>query len=85
MGKNHIYKISVIIPAYNVENYIYDTINSCLAQTFDDIEIIVVNDGSTDNTLEIINSLSAKDNRIKVISQENEGVTSARENGLKVA
>lgn len=77
--------ISIIIPAYNIENYIEKTLDSVLAQTYDSLEIIVVNDGSKDNTAAIIDSYAQKDNRIKVIHKENGGVTSARLAGIAAA
>lgn len=78
-------KASVIIPAYNVENYIERCILSCINQTFKDIEIIVVNDGSTDKTLEKIEYYKSKDNRIVVIDKKNEGVNEARRSGFEIA
>ena len=78
-------KISVIIPAYNAGAFIENCINSVLKQSFQDFEIIVVNDGSKDNTLEILNRLAEKDSRIKVYSQENGGVSAARNTALKYA
>lgn len=72
--------VSVVIPCYNCEKYIYETIQSVLNQTYKNIEIIVVNDGSTDKSKEII--LSFKDDRIKYIYQENRGVASARNKGI---
>lgn len=77
--------ISVIIPVYNVEEYLFECLNSVINQTFDDIEIICVNDGSTDNSLSILNEFASKDKRIKVISQTNKGVSIARNNALKIA
>lgn len=77
--------ISVIVPAYNVENYIAKCLDSILNQTYKNLEIIVVDDGSTDNTLAIIDSYSAKDNRIKAIHQDNMGVAAARNAGLLAA
>ena len=77
--------ISVIVPAYNVENYIAKCLDSILNQTYKNLEIIVVDDGSTDNTLSIIDSYSAKDNRIKAIHQDNMGVAAARNAGLLAA
>lgn len=74
--------ISVIVPVYNGSSYIEKCIDSLLAQTLKNIEIIVVNDGSTDDTLE---KLSRYKNKIKVITQENSGVASARNSGLKQA
>lgn len=76
-------KVSVIIPAYNVEKYIYKCVESVINQTLEDIEIVIVNDGSTDNTLTLINEISKRDNRIKVISQSNKGLSEARNAGLK--
>lgn len=78
-------KVSIIIPAYNVEKYIERTIYSCTMQTYSDLEIIVVNDGSTDNTLSIINNKKTEDQRIIVVDKKNEGVTSARIKGLSNA
>ena len=76
-------KISVILPVYNGEKYIQKAIESVLNQTFHDFELIVVNDGSTDNTLNIIESFD--DNRIKIINQTNQGPGAARNNALKIA
>lgn len=78
-------KVSVIIPAYKVEKYIDRTISSCQSQTLNEIEIIVINDGSPDNSEAIINNIALKDNRIIAIHKENEGVTSARNTGLAMA
>lgn len=78
-------RISVIVPAYNIEAYIEKTIQSICCQTYRNLEIIIVDDGSTDTTGEIVESLKQKDLRIKVIHQKNGGVTSARLAGLKTA
>ncbi len=75
-------KISVILPAYNSQDYIEKSIESVFAQTFTDFELIIVDDGSTDGTSDIINSLS--DDRIKIISQSNQGPGAARNNALRV-
>ncbi len=75
-------KISIIIPVYNVEKYLSQCLDSLVNQTFKDIEIICVNDGSPDNSLEILNSYAQKDSRVKVISQENSGASIARNNAL---
>lgn len=70
--------ISVIIPAYNAQNYISLAVESILNQTYKDIEVIVVNDGSTDNTLNILKNLEKTDSRLKVINfPENKGLTAA--------
>lgn len=78
-------KISVIIPVYNVEKYLEQSLNSVLNQTLSDIEIICVNDGSSDSSLDILNEYASKDSRIKVISQENQGPGVARNNGIEIA
>ncbi len=78
-------KVSVIIPVYKVEEYIDRTISSCQSQTLIEIEIIVVNDGSPDNSKTIINKKASEDNRIIAIHKENGGVTSARNTGLAIA
>jgi len=75
-------KVSVIIPAYNVEDYIERCLSSVVGQSLRDIEIIAVNDGSTDNTLNVIKKFASLDNRIKVIDCENKGVSAARNYGL---
>lgn len=77
--------ISVIIPVYNAENYLVECIETLVNQTLQEIEIIFINDGSTDNSLEIIKKYSQKDNRITIINQENIGAGIARNNGIKIA
>ena len=71
-------KVSVIIPVYNTELYIRQTILSILGQTLHDIEIIAVDDGSTDNSLSILSELAEQDHRIKVFAHRNQGVSVAR-------
>lgn len=78
-------KVSIIIPVYKVEKYLPDCLNSVLSQTFQDWEAICVNDGSPDNCDKILAKYTKKDKRIKVITQENQGVSVARNNGLKQA
>ena len=78
-------KISVILSAYNEEKFISKAIESVVNQTLKDIEIIIINDGSTDNTLDIINSFAEKDNRIVVIDQQNIGLGASRNKGMKIA
>ena len=75
--------VSIVIPAYNVEKYIEKCINSCLEQTYDKIEIIVVDDSSKDKTYEIIDKISKKDSRIKPYKQKNSGVSVARNLGIE--
>lgn len=77
--------ISVIIPAYNVENYIGATLDSILRQTYRNLQIIVVNDGSVDGTGEVIDAYARADSRIAAIHKENGGVTDARLRGLAQA
>lgn len=78
-------KVSVIIPMYNSESYIDKCIQSIINQTLKDIEIILVDDGSTDKSLEISNKYAENDERIKVIKQKNKGVSSARNYGVSIA
>ena len=78
-------KISVIIPVYNGEKYLPQCLDSLINQTFKDFEIICVNDGSADNSLEILQEYSQKDSRIKIINQKNSGAAEARNNGLSHA
>jgi glycosyltransferase involved in cell wall biosynthesis len=76
--------ISLIIPAYNVEAYIGKCLDSVFSQTYKNLEVIVVNDGSTDNTADVINSY-AFDSRLKYIEQKNAGVSAARNVGIEIA
>ena len=78
-------KISVIIPVYNTEKYLSECLNSVLAQTLSDIEIICINDGSTDDSAKILSEYLERDNRIKIINQKNSGVVVARNNGITQA
>lgn len=78
-------KISVIIPVYNVENYLAECLDSVCAQTLNDLEIICINDGSTDKSSDILADYAKKDSRIKVITQELKGVSAARNVGIKAA
>ncbi len=77
--------VSVVIPAYNVEKYIKQAIESVLLQDYKNLEIIVVDDGSTDNTGKILSEYEKKDSRIKVITQINKGLAGARNTGLVYA
>ena len=76
-------KVSIIVPAYNVEKYIGKCLESLINQTLKEIEIIVINDGSTDSTGDIIENYAKKDSRIKYIKQENTGSSEARNRGIK--
>ena len=77
--------VSIIIPAYNTGEYIYRAIESSMRQTYMNIEIIIIDDGSTDNTLEVAKSYEAKDERIKVFHQGNAGVSAAKNYGIREA
>ena len=77
--------ISVIIPAYNIQDYLGVTLDSILAQTYDNLDIIVVNDGSKDHTGAVADAYAKKDSRVRVIHKENGGVTSARLRGVAEA
>jgi len=77
--------VSVIVPIYNAERYVSETIESILNQSLNDIEIILVNDGSADSSLIICEQYLQKDSRIKLVNQNNSGVSNARNNGLKLA
>jgi len=83
--KDNSLKISVIIPMYNSEKYIKRCLDSLLNQTLEDIEIICINDGSTDKTQEIVENYQKKYPFIKLINQPNLGLSTARNNGLKTA
>lgn len=74
--------VSIIVPVYNAECYLSECIDSILCQTYSDIELILIDDGSTDNSLSVCQREAKKDNRIKVIHQENQGVTAARKTGV---
>ncbi len=77
-------KVSIIVPVYNVNNYVRDCITSCLNQSFKDIEIIIVDDGSNDGSSETIDTFRY-DSRVEIIHKSNEGVVAARNDGLKIA
>lgn len=78
-------KVSIIVPVYNTSKYLDKCLNSLVNQTLSDIEIIVVNDGSTDNSMDIVNKYKEKYNKIKVIDKKNGGVSTARNAGINVA
>ncbi|KXT83400.1 glycosyltransferase family 2 protein [Streptococcus panodentis] len=77
--------ISVLIPVYNVEQYLAECVNSVRNQTYQNLEIILVNDGSTDASGQICRDLAAQDSRITVMDQENQGLSGARNTGLEAA
>lgn len=78
-----IVKVSVIIPVYNVEEYLVKCLESVVNQTLQDIEIICVNDGSTDNSYEILKQYAKLDKRIILVDKENEGASAARNTGMQ--
>lgn len=78
-------KVSVIIPVYNVEKYLRECIDSILNQTLRDLELICVDDGSTDGSLEILHEYEKADSRVKVLTQHNMGAGAARNKGLAIA
>lgn len=78
-------KISIIVPVYNVEEYLNECIDSILNQDYTNLEVILINDGSIDNSGAICNKYAVKDQRVKVLHQENQGVAIARNLGLKYA
>lgn len=77
--------ISVIVPVYNSEQYLRNCLNSIVAQTYADMEIICINDGSTDNSKEILEEFSARDSRFRIVDQVNSGASAARNHGLELA
>lgn len=77
--------ISVIIPCYNVAPFLAECLTSVISQDYHDIEIILVNDGSTDSTAEIIESYRSRDNRVRVVTQSNKGLSEARNAGIDIA
>ena len=78
-------KISIIVPVYNTSQYLERCIRSIIIQSLKEIEIICVNDGSTDSSLEILKKMAQEDERIVIINKENEGVSKARNDALKLA
>ncbi|MGL4986473.1 MAG: glycosyltransferase family 2 protein [Treponemataceae bacterium] len=78
-------KVSVLVPVYNTQKYLAQCLNSVINQTLQDIEIIVINDGSTDSSLEIIESFAQKDNRIKIINKDNTGYGHSMNEGIRLS
>lgn len=77
--------VSIIVPIYNTEKYLAECLDSLINQTYKNLEIICVNDGSTDNSLKILEQYAKRDNRIKIYSQENKGEAETRNRGLELA
>lgn len=78
-------KVSVIVPVYNTSVYLKKCMDSLINQTLNEIEIICINDGSTDNSLEILEAYASNDSRIKILNQENQGQSAARNAGIEIA
>lgn len=78
-------KISIIIPVFNTEKYVKEAVESIMNQTLREIEIIIINDGSTDNSLEVVKELALSDARIRVHSQKNQGLSLSRNRGISLA
>ena len=78
-------KVSIIMPVYNAEETLSYSLGSCLSQTLYNIEIICVNDGSTDNSQKILDEFAQQDHRVRIINQKNAGPSAARNNGLNNA
>ena len=78
-------EISIIVPVYKVEKYLNECIDSILAQTFTDFELILVDDGSPDNCPALCDAAAKKDSRVRVIHQQNKGLSGARNAGIDVA
>ena len=78
-------KISIIVPIYNTEKYLKQCLDSIINQTYQNLEIICINDGSTDNSLDTLKTYIKKDSRIKLIDQKNQGLSNVRNQGLKKA
>lgn len=78
-------KISVVVPVYNVEKYLSECLESIIAQSYKNLEIILVNDGSSDNSGNICDKYSEKDTRIRVIHKKNCGLSDARNTGIEYA
>ncbi|MDY3088674.1 MAG: glycosyltransferase family A protein, partial [Oscillospiraceae bacterium] len=77
--------VSVVVPVYNLEKYIENCLKSIVAQTYKNLEILCIDDGSTDGSADIIKSMAENDLRIKYVYQENAGVSAARNRGMNEA
>ena len=78
-------KISVVISTYNAQNYISECLDATINQTYTNLEVIIVDDGSEDDTLSILQSYAAKDSRIKLFRHSNKGVSTTRNKGIQNA
>lgn len=78
-------KVSIVIPVYNTENYVVEAVESIMNQTLKEIEIIIINDGSTDNSFQLVRSLALRDRRIRFYTQQNKGLSETRNYGIELA
>ena len=78
-------KVSVIVPIYNVKQYLANSLDSIAEQKFDELEVLLIDDGSSDGSAEIAKAYAAKDRRYRYIRQENAGVSAARNRGIEEA
>src|SRR5919199_728512 len=78
-------RVSVVVPIYNVEPYLRSCLDSLAAQTYTDLEVVMVNDGSTDRSAEIADAFSARDPRFRLLEQPNRGLSAARNTGIDAA
>jgi glycosyltransferase EpsH len=85
LNRSSIPKVSIIIPIYNVEKYLQQCIDSCINQNLKEIEIILINDGSTDSSIAICNHNAQRDSRIVIVHQSNKGLSGARNAGIEIA
>ena len=74
--------ISIVVPVYNVEKYLPQCLDSLIGQTYQDLEIICVNDGSTDGSFKILKQYAEKDQRVRILNRENRGVSESRNEGI---
>lgn len=85
MDKDNQISVSIIIPIYNVDKYLHECLLSVINQNYEPMEIVCVNDGSTDRSVEIIQEFTLKDKRIRIINQDNQGLAVTRNNGIKAS
>lgn len=85
MNKKFNVSISVVMPVYNTKSYLREAIESILTQTFNDFELIIINDGSTDGSIDVIENYASLDKRIKVVSRENRGISATRNEGVSLS
>src|SRR5262245_9882120 len=84
-SRAHMPRVSVIMPAYNVEPFVAEAARSVLAQTFRDLELVVVDDGSTDGTADVVAAIAATEPRVRLVRQPNRGLAGARNTAMRMA